>query len=162
MDSISALRRGSLRLVHARSGFTLIELMIVVAVIAILVAIAYPSYQAYTVRSNRAAAQSVLMDIAQREQQFLLDQRSYATGIQTGTSASPLADWQTTLNYGPLPTNVTSVYTITVSIGATPISFTAAAAPIAGTVQASRDTCGTLKIDQAGNKTVSMSGTSCW
>jgi len=60
-------------------GFTLIELMIVVAIIAILAAIAYPSYLRYSVRSHVSAAQAFLMDVAQREQQFLLDNRTYAS-----------------------------------------------------------------------------------
>ncbi|EAM8864545.1 MULTISPECIES: type IV pilin protein [Acinetobacter] len=53
-----------------KQGFTLIELMIVVAIIAILAAIAYPSYTAYTIRTNRADAQSELMFIAQRMTEY--------------------------------------------------------------------------------------------
>ena len=62
-----------------RNGFTLIELMITVAIIAILASIAYPSYQQYIIRSKRSAAQAQMMDIANRQQQFLLANRSYAT-----------------------------------------------------------------------------------
>ena len=49
-----------------KQGFTLIELMIVVAIIAILAAIAYPSYQQYKIKVNRAEAQSEMMFIAER------------------------------------------------------------------------------------------------
>ena len=75
---------------HLRKGFTLIELMIVVAIIAILAAIAYPSYVRYLVRTHVSAGQAYLMDLAQREQQYLLDNRSYAdlTTI-TGLVAAP-------------------------------------------------------------------------
>lgn len=59
-------------------GFTLIELMITVAVIAILAAVALPSYQRYVVRGKRAAAQSQMMEIANREQQYFLANRAYA------------------------------------------------------------------------------------
>jgi type IV pilus assembly protein PilE len=59
-------------------GFTLIELMITVAIIAILAGIALPSYQTYVIRGNRSAAQAQMMDIANREQQFLLADRAYA------------------------------------------------------------------------------------
>ena len=62
-----------------RNGFTLIELMITVAIIAILASIAYPSYQQYIIRSKRSAAQAQMMDIANRQQQFLLANRMYAT-----------------------------------------------------------------------------------
>jgi prepilin-type N-terminal cleavage/methylation domain len=62
-----------------RNGFTLIELMITVAIIAILASIAYPSYQQYIIRSKRSAAQAQMMDIANRQQQFLLANRRYAT-----------------------------------------------------------------------------------
>ena len=63
---------------HSR-GFTLIELMITVVVIAILAAIAYPSYVQYVTRGKRAAAQSVMMDLANRQQQFLLANRRFGT-----------------------------------------------------------------------------------
>jgi type IV pilus assembly protein PilE len=62
---------------HAR-GFTLIELMVTVAIVAILAAIAYPSYTQYVIRGKRAAAKAAMMDIANREQQFLLANRVYA------------------------------------------------------------------------------------
>jgi prepilin-type N-terminal cleavage/methylation domain-containing protein len=64
-------------------GFTLIELMITVAIVAILAAIAYPSYTQYVIRGHRAAAQAEMMDIANRQQQFFLANRSYAADLAT-------------------------------------------------------------------------------
>ncbi len=118
-------------------GFTLIELMITVAVVAILAAIAYPSYLSYLVRSNRAAAQSALMDIAQREQQYLLDARAYAPDLAT-------------LNVA-LASGVSAHYTVAIALTAgPPPGFVATATPIPGTRQAAD---GALSIDQAGVKT---------
>ena len=65
------------------SGFTLIEILIVVAIVAILATIAWPSYQSAMRKNNRAAVESHLSDIAQRQQQFLLDQRGYAPNLST-------------------------------------------------------------------------------
>ena len=62
---------------QSQRGFTLIELMVTVAIVAILAGIAIPNYQQYVVRSNRAAAQSAMMDLANRQQQFLLANRAY-------------------------------------------------------------------------------------
>lgn len=121
---------------HPR-GFTLIELMIAVAIIGILAAIALPSYAKYIARARRADAQSFLLDISQKQQQYLLDARAYAPDLVTlGASA---------------PTYVASYYTITLT-PATPTmppSFQATATPIAGSPQ---QYDGPLTIDYTGAK----------
>lgn len=122
---------------QSSKGFTLIELMVTVAVIGILAAIAYPSYTQYVIRANRGEAQSYLMDLAQRQQQFLMDSRTYISTVSTlGVQE---------------PASVTKNYTVTISgVTATPPAFTITAAPKSGTVQAGD---GDLVIDQSGTKT---------
>jgi len=94
-----------------RNGFTLIELMITVAIIAILASIAYPSYQQYIIRSKRSAAQAQMMDIANRQQQFLLANRSYATKDALAASGYTLPA-EVAANYG---------YTITLQYAGTQV-----------------------------------------
>jgi type IV pilus assembly protein PilE len=61
-----------------RGGFTLIELLVVLVIIGILAGIALPSYSKYVVRSKRSAAQAIMYDISNREEQYMLANRSYA------------------------------------------------------------------------------------
>jgi type IV pilus assembly protein PilE len=65
-------------------GFSLIELLIVIAVVGILAAVAYPSYEAYIIRGNRSAAQQLMLKIASREEQYRLDAKAYTATIGTG------------------------------------------------------------------------------
>ncbi len=67
-----------------KSGFTLIEVLIVVAILGILMSIAVPAYSEYIRRAHRAAAQQFLLDVAQRQEQYLLDNRQYATVLGAG------------------------------------------------------------------------------
>lgn len=125
----------SLRAAH--KGFTLIELMISVAIIGILAAIAMPNYTEYVKKGNRRAAQSQMMEIANLEQQFLLADRTYAN------KAALVASGYTS------PAQVSKYnYDITVDNAATPPSFT-----ITFTATGSQVSDGDLTLNNAGVKT---------
>lgn len=71
-------------------GFTLIEVMMGLAIIAILTTIALPSYSSYLARVNRSAAAQFMMDLANRQEQYLIDQRTYAAFTCTTTCTGAL------------------------------------------------------------------------
>ena len=77
--------------VHAaQGGFTLIEVMITVAILGIIAAIALPSYQSYVVKSRRADAKSALMQAANRQEQFILNRSTYTNDMTLlGYPANP-------------------------------------------------------------------------
>lgn len=133
-------------------GFTLIELMITVAVVGILAAVAYPSYTQYIVRANRSAAQSFMFAVANKQEQYMLDARSYASSLVALNMTTPA--------------DVAAKYTITTTsdMATTPPSYLVTATPQGS--QASNDTkCGTLTLNQLGVKTKSGTASAvsdCW
>jgi type IV pilus assembly protein PilE len=114
---------------------TLIELMMVLAILAILIAIALPSYQRYQVRGIRSQGQQFLMDLAQAQEQFFLDQRQYATDI--GTAQAP------GILIRSIPPEISAQYTLTrpfnVNNAATPATFMLVLTPNAGSTPASQN-----------------------
>ena len=131
-------------------GFTLMELMITVAIVGILAAVAYPSYLAYIVRSNRAAAQGYMLELTSLEQRYLLDARQYVL-------ADPLP-----ASFSTPPSTVSSNYDFKTEAraGVTP-SFLLTATPKGS--QGARDTtCGALTIDETGQKVALGGGATCW
>ena len=136
------------RSTRENGGFTLIELMVAVAILAIVTAVALPAYQDHLRKGRRAAAQTFLMDTASRQQQYLLDARNYAVG----------AGALTALNLS-VPAEVSPYYAVTIDPAAVtnPPTFRLIATPVAGSMQAPD---GALTLDQDGAKT--RGGTAGW
>lgn len=137
---------------HEKScGFTLLELLIAVAIIGVLATIAYPSYTQYIVRANRSAVQSFMYSVSNKQEQFMLDARKYGTKAELNMT---------------VPTEVTGKYDwdVVPDMTTAPPSYVITATPQG--VQASRDTkCMTLTLNHLGVKTHSGSAPSvsdCW
>lgn len=126
-------------------GFSLIEVMVVVAIVGLLAVIGYPSYQGHIRKGARASAQAEMMKIADRQAQYLLDARTYAVGPGALTA----------LNIS-LPTDVSVKYTVTITAAdgtdtpSTPPSYTIRATPVTGNAQVPD---GELTLTHAGMKT---------
>ncbi|MEA9586419.1 MULTISPECIES: type IV pilin protein [Xanthomonas] len=130
------------------NGFTLIELMVVVAIVGILAAVAYPSYAEHIRKSRRAQAKADLVEYAQLAERSHTTNNTYANfrfGSGTTTTQSPREGGA-------------AQYTVTV-VG-NQSTFTLTATPQGNQT---KDTCGTLTLNQAGVKTPSPSlSQGCW
>lgn len=127
---------------NKHQGFTLIELMITVAVIGILVAIGLPAYNDSVRKANRSDAEAVMMDLASREQQMLVDTRSYVNTVSALRTS--------------VPPKVQNNYSIAITLG----TGSAPTFSITATPQGSqaKDSCGQLSLDNNGVKQPS----NCW
>jgi type IV pilus assembly protein PilE len=142
-------------------GVTLIELLIVVVILSVIASFAYPSYQNYVVETKRTAASSILLQVADRQQQFFMDNKRFANDLTAlGFANNPLVISED----GSVVADAAargSTYSVSLSnVAAT--TFTITAAPLHA--QATRDTkCGSLTLNQAQLKGSSGGGgNDCW
>jgi type IV pilus assembly protein PilE len=140
-----------------QKGFTLIELMIVVAVIGILAALAFPSYQESVAKSRRADAQRALMEAEQYMRRYFSARDSFAGAfLPSGVSTSPRTD------AGPAAYNIQLIEGGAV-VGTGPTDLTTAASTF--TLRATRtgsmaaDRCGDLSVTNTGVKTLTNNAT---
>jgi type IV pilus assembly protein PilE len=144
-----------LRMSKAR-GFTLIELMITVAIVALLASIAMPSYTSYIARSKRADARTQLLQAQQFMQRFYAanDQYQYDRAANTVTSQIPA-------NLAHSPADGTALYDL--AITATTTSYTLTMAPVVGS-QMATDKCGSFTLTSTGVRGVTGTETvaNCW
>lgn len=144
---------------NKQSGVTLIELLIVVVIISIIAAFAYPSYTQFVVRAKRTAGKAMLLQVADRQQQFFMDNKRYANSLTLlGFPANPfmIGDDGDYVAVG----DSDRVYMITVATP-TSTSFTATAVP--QMFMASEDTdCANLFLLQTGEKGQTGGGDNCW
>lgn len=136
-----------------RGGFTLVELMIAVAVMAILAAIAIPQYNRYGFRARRADGQKLLMAIANAEERYYAQQNKFADLATIGFSTTTTATSDS--GYYKATVKVVDVNSFAAQ------GFTATAVPAGAQAN---DVCGNLSITNAGVKAplnITSNG-SCW
>jgi type IV pilus assembly protein PilE len=146
------MRRHSMPPRTIGKGFTLIELMITVAVVAILGSIAMASYTSQIQKSRRTDARSAVMDLAGREEKLFSTVNAYsgtASDLGYGGGAFPI-----TIGSG--------YYSVNIAVPNPPISFVVTATAIGSQAQDTK--CATLSVDQLGSQTSTGTETAatCW
>ena len=140
-------------------GFSLIELMIALAVVGILTAVAVPSYQSYMRSAYRAEARTALLEAAQWMERHFSMTQSYATSSQGGTINNAAL---VTAGLGVTPRAGTVRYNISFSAGPTATEYTLQAVPTGPQTGDTR--CGTLTLTHLQGRGISGTGTvaDCW
>jgi type IV pilus assembly protein PilE len=156
---------------HRHQGFTLVELIVAMVILATLAAIAIPSYNQYVLKSHRTEAKAALMDAASLEERFFSTSNLYTNNaLQLGYGvAGPPPSIPVGTGYYVI-SNITSSVplppTPTVQ-GGTPATFTITVIPAPGSMQVNDTACALFTINSAGQQTAQNSGgidntANCW
>jgi prepilin-type N-terminal cleavage/methylation domain len=129
------------------AGFSLIELMVTLLIIAILTTIAFPIYLREVREAHRTSARSAVLDLASREERYYSTHNRYtATASDLGyTSAFPVS----------VPNTSDAYYALSLSVSSDSSSYTATATPLGNQTA---DPCGTYTVDQLGQQGNSVGG----
>jgi len=143
------------------AGFTLVELMVVVAIATILFAIAVPSYITYVRQSRRTEARTAVLDLAGREERFFSTNGAAYTNTpgQLGYTALgvPIGSGYYQLT-GCVPADGNCVANLNMPNPPAPPSYTVVATPVAGQSQENDAQCTSFSVDSAGQQYASGSG----
>lgn len=129
---------------HAQRGVTLVELLLVVAIVAILGSIATANYRSYSIRANRAEAKTALLNVQTSQEKYYLNQHTYTDDLADLKLTSPTERGLYTLQ---IRLNGTDAYTATA---------TAAGSQVADSE------CPSLSIDETGKRLPDMAVSKCW
>ena len=140
-----------------KNGFTLIEMMIVLIILGVLIMVALPAYQNSVIKSNRVAGRGVLMDLASRQEQFFINNKSYTNSLtDLGLPADYYVD-----NQAERVALADAIYQINLStVGGN--GYTLSAVPLN---RQTKDTqCQSLTLNGIGQKTESgtLTASECW
>jgi type IV pilus assembly protein PilE len=159
------------------SGFTLVELVIVMVIVAILAAIAIPSYRSQIRKSRRTDAKTVVLDLAAREEKYFSLNNSYTSspvslGYGTATSFPQNVSngyYQVYVCAASTAGSTSTTTGCTAATTATGTSYVVAAIPVTGTTQASDSSCQYFAVDNTGTQFASSTAgigtdttTTCW
>lgn len=135
---------------NKNKGFTLVELLITVAIVGILTSIALPSYRGHMIKVNRTEAKNILYEIMQRQEKYMSENNTYETALTNLGYSSNVAVSQT------------GYYKVTATAGGSGITDAVILTAVPQGKQVDDKQCGTLILNSNGQKSSSTGNAACW